>query len=128
MKEYLSNNYRRFLRFLFGSLSLTSAMFVFQACYGTPQDFGHDILIEGVVKAKKTNQPIAGIKVSVQNQPQYEYSDSSGKFGIYTRRENNYKLFFSDPDGTTNGNFQDKDTTILVVGESIFLNISLNEK
>jgi hypothetical protein len=104
-------------------------MFVFQACYGTPQDFGHDILIEGVVKAKKTDKPIAGIKVSVQNQPQYVYSDSNGKFGMYTQRENSYKLLFSDPDGPTNGTFLEKDTTIVAVGESImFLNISLNEK
>ena len=45
-------------RKLIGGLCLTSIAFVFQACYGTPQDFGSDLLIEGEVKAKSTGLPI----------------------------------------------------------------------
>ena len=36
---------------LFKGLCLTSVAFVFQACYGTPQDLGYDLLIEGKVMA-----------------------------------------------------------------------------
>ena len=43
---------------LIGGLSLTSTMFIFQACYGTPQDFGMDVLIEGQVKSKTSGLPI----------------------------------------------------------------------
>ncbi len=128
MKTYFTEKKRKFFRVLFGTLSLSSAMFIFQACYGTPRDFGQDVYIEGLVKAKKTDSPIVGIKVSIADQPQYEYTNSAGKFKIYTSRANSYKLSFSDVDAALNGNYLVKDTTIQIVNESIYLNIVLNEK
>jgi hypothetical protein len=53
---------RDWKRKIIGGLCLTSIAFVFQACYGTPQDFGEDLLIEGQVKSKTTGLPIKGIK------------------------------------------------------------------
>lgn len=44
---------RDWKRKIIGGLCLTSVAFVFQACYGTPQDFGNDLLIEGVRHNKK---------------------------------------------------------------------------
>ena len=44
---------RDWKRKIIGGLFLTSVAFVFQACYGTPQDFGNDLLIEGVRHNKK---------------------------------------------------------------------------
>ena len=58
--------HKKWVRRIVGGLSFTSALFVFQACYGTPQDFGLDILLEGQVKSKSTGLPIQGIKVSVE--------------------------------------------------------------
>ena len=73
---------RNWIRKLIGGLSFTTALFVFQACYGTPQDFGADVFIEGLVKSKKTGEPIKGIKVSVADNPQYQYTDEDGEFFI----------------------------------------------
>ncbi len=128
MKTNFTEKKRRFFRALFGTLSFTSAMFIFQACYGTPRDFGQDVMIEGIVKAKKTNLPIMGIKVSIENQPQYEFSDSSGKFKIYASFASAYKLTFADIDAVKNGDFLSKDTVIQVIKDSVYLNIVMNEK
>ncbi len=46
---------RDWKRKIIGGLCLTSVAFVFQACYGTPQDFGNDLLIEGVRHNKKND-------------------------------------------------------------------------
>src|SRR5690554_6966910 len=75
---------RNVIRQIVGGLSLTSAMFVFQACYGTPQDFGLDLLIEGQVKSKTSGLPIKGIKVSVADNMQYTWTNEEGEFSFYT--------------------------------------------
>ena len=51
---------RDWKRKIIGGLCLTSVAFVFQACYGTPQDFGNDLLIEGQVTSKISGLPIKG--------------------------------------------------------------------
>jgi hypothetical protein len=45
--KHLQEMKRNLLRRVLGSLSLTTAAFIFQACYGTPQDFGLDVYISG---------------------------------------------------------------------------------
>lgn len=119
---------RKFLRAVFGTLSFSTALFAFQACYGTPHDFGQDVYIEGIVKAKSTNNPIPGIKVSIEDQPQYEYTDIDGRFKIYANRSSEYKLHFIDIDSTINSSYLPKDTVISIIDKSAFLNILLNEK
>ncbi len=119
---------RKILRKVYGALSLSSALFVFQACYGTPPDMGMDVTIQGFVKSKTTNQPIAGIKVSIENHPQYEVTDSEGKFKIYTSRESVYKVKFEDVDFSKNGAFLPKDTVVKIIDEITFLNVSLDVK
>jgi len=42
----------KLLKKIVGGLSFTTAPFVFQACYGTPQDSGPDAYKEGIVKSK----------------------------------------------------------------------------
>ena len=80
---------KNWIRNLIGGLSLTSAMFVFQACYGTPQAFGEDLLVEGQVKSKTSGLPIKGIKVTVADKMQSEYTNDEGRFSLYTElREN----------------------------------------
>ena len=119
---------QNWIRIIVGGLSLTSAMFVFQACYGTPQDFGLDLLIEGQVKAKSSGLPIKGIKVSVSNNMQYTITDDEGKFSFYTEMLEGLTLKFHDIDSTQNGLFRDKDTVLTGLREKISLNIILEEK
>lgn len=113
---------------ILGGLSLTTALFIFQACYGTPQDMGLDILIEGQVKSGKTEQPIKGIKVSVEDKVQYQYTDESGKFSFYTESASSYKIKFEDIDLNVNGIFVEKDTLLKNIIKKIYLNIELEEK
>jgi len=122
------NMKRNVIRKIVGGLSLTSAMFVFQACYGTPQDFGLDLLIEGQVKSKTSGLPIKGIKVSVADNMQYEMTDEEGKFSFYTEMLEGLTLQFQDIDSTQNGSYINKDTVLTDLNENIYLDIVLEEK
>ena len=119
---------KKIKRKILGFLSLTSALFIFQACYGTPQDFGLDVYIEGIVRSEKTNKPIHGIKVSLANQPQYDYTSEQGKFKFYIERNNEYKIKFEDIDSLENRLFCSKDTILNNIDEAIFLEMTLIEK
>ena len=119
---------KNWIRKIVGGLSFTSAMFIFQACYGTPQDFGLDLLIEGQVKSKTSGLPIKGIKVSVTDNMQYEITDDEGKFSFYTEMLEGLKLQFQDIDSIQNGLYVDKDTVLTEINEKVNLNIILEEK
>jgi putative lipoprotein (rSAM/lipoprotein system) len=110
---------QKIIRKLLGTLSFTSALFVFQACYGMPRDTGIDVQIRGTVKSAKTNLPIEGIKVYVSNHEQYVFSDGSGNFVLYTEKADSYLVKFEDIDADNNGAFATKDTTIKNVYNSI---------
>ena len=126
---------RNLKRKLIGGLCLTSIAFVFQACYGTPQDFGNDMLIEGEVKSKSTGRPIKGIRVSIADNVQYTNTDDQGKFSLYIERSKSLNFMFSDIDANQNSQFISKDT-LLTINDSIFnsaqptvfLNIELENK
>ena len=122
------NMKRNVIRKIVGGLSLTSAMFIFQACYGTPQDFGLDLLIEGQVKANTSGLPIKGIKVSVADNMQYELTDENGKFSFYTEMLEGLKLQFQDIGSNQNGLYVDKDTVLIDLSENVYLDIVLEEK
>ena len=119
---------RNWRRKLLGGLSLTSALFIFQACYGTPHDFGLDIFIEGQVKSKTTDRPVKGIKVSVADKMQFEYTNEEGKFSFYTEIADSYKINFEDVDSNQNGIFANRDTVLKNINEKVYLNIVLAEK
>ncbi len=103
-------------------------MFVFQACYGTPQDFGLDLFIEGQVKSKASGLPLKGIKVSVADNMQYDLTDEEGKFSFYTEMLEGLKLKFQDIDSTQNGHYIDRDTLLTGAQDSVYLDIALEEK
>ncbi len=119
---------RSWVRKIIGGMSLTTAAFIFQACYGTPQDLGADIYVEGLVKSRKTGEPIRRIKVSVANNPQYQYTNDSGEFSFYTERADTCTIRFQDVDSDQNGSFIDKDTVLTDVLRHIHLDIFLEEK
>jgi hypothetical protein len=113
---------------IIGGLSFTTALFVFQSCYGTPQDFGNDVFIDGLVKSKKTGQPIKGIKVSIADLPQYLYTGEDGSFSLYTESAASCKIKFEDIDSNQNGVFSDKDTILINPLGKVHLDILLEEK
>lgn len=121
-------------RNILGGLCLTSVAFVFQACYGTPQDFGNDLFVEGKVVAKNTGLPIQGIKVSVLDGnnvlPQYIFTDENGNFSFYTYKLESNKIRFEDIDSVENGAFALKDTVIVLEKnqDSAFVEIELEDK
>lgn len=119
---------RNLLRNLIGVFSFSTALFVFQACYGTPQDFGQDILIEGKVISKSTGSPIEGIQISVADNTQTVSSDRNGNFSFYTSTADSYKLIFTDLDPAKNGSFASTDTILSTIKEKTFITIQLQEK
>jgi hypothetical protein len=116
------------LRYILRGLSLTSALFIFQACYGTPQDFGQDLYIKGSVKAKSTGLPIKGIKVSVPYDAQYYLTDTDGHFSFYTERVSSLIVLFEDIDSTQNTLFRNRDTVLTKIGEQVILDVTMDEK
>lgn len=103
-------------------------IFIFQACYGTPQDLQYDVLVEGQVKSKTSGQPIKDIKVSPANSTQYQRTDDAGKFSFYTQSEGRLELLFEDTDADLNGAFQDKDTILTNTYEKVWIDIKLEDQ
>jgi len=119
---------RNWLRNIIGGLSFTSALFIFQACYGTMQDISNDLLIEGQVKSKTSGLPVKGIKVSVVENRQYIITDENGRFSFYTMFSDTLKIGFENIDPLQDGGFLKKDTVLTNIENSVFLNIILEEK
>lgn len=119
---------RNILKRIIGGLSFTSALFVFQACYGTPQDLGLDLLVEGQVKSSGSNLPLEGIKVSVIENDQYVFTDEKGKFGFYAQVSDSINLAFEVVDSTQNSLYLSKDTVLDVKADRVYVDIKLDEK
>ena len=128
MNNKFAERKRIILRRIYGALSLSTALFVFQACYGTPHDMVRDVLIHGSVKSKANNQAIPGIKVTLDGDYSFALTDNSGQFEMYAIHASEYKLLFQDVDSIANGNFKEKDTVLNISNASYFLNISLDAK
>ncbi|HNW52024.1 MAG TPA: hypothetical protein PKH79_13140 [Prolixibacteraceae bacterium] len=126
MKSTIGEKRLKIRRAIFGTLSFSAALFVFQACYGTLEDAGIDVSIRGLVTSKTTSLPIPGVKVSIEDQPQYEITDEEGKFHIYTSNDSICNLRFKDIDSTQNGKFLPKDTVLKIVNHDVDLTISLD--
>lgn len=122
---------RHLFRKILAGISLTSVLFVFQACYGSPQDAEPDILIEGKVLSQNTGQAVEGIKIRVHGTTQNVLSDTAGNFSFYTALSDSFRLIFEDNDTSFAGHFLTKDTVVLNNNNStniINLNVLLEEK
>lgn len=117
----------RISRYFLGFFSLTGMMFIFQACYGTPQDFGLDVLIEGQVTSASDHEAIRDVEVSVIGLDQYTTTNENGYYSLYCPRQDNYQVSFADLDGDDHGSFLNHDTTIMLdqSEEQVLLNVSL---
>lgn len=118
---------RKHLRTLIGGLSFTTALFVFQACYGMPQDWQDDVLIRGKVVSNTTGQAIEGIKVESDLHEHYGITDNQGMFVFYTPWMDSLKLNIEDIDPGAYGNYVSKDSVLINPEREIFLNIALEE-
>lgn len=115
---------KNWIRKIFGGLSLAAVLFVFQACYGTPQDMGLDVLVTGQVKSATTGLPLSGVRITVANNHQYEVTDAEGKFSFYTVSDNEIKLNFLSENAALNS----FDTTLTNSRDQVFMEIKLSEK
>lgn len=118
---------RAFIRNLFKGITFTSMAFVFQACYGMPQDFGSDVFIHGIVKSSKTNKPIEGIKIYVNDEEQLsaDQTNVEGSFAFYAPEGTSYRLSFQDANSEQNGLYTTKDTIIYhqSINQSLVINL-----
>jgi hypothetical protein len=107
---------RKLLRTIFGSISLTAMVFIFQACYGMRGDF-YEVKFTGTVTSKTTSLPVKGIKVAISEGINHAFTDENGKFDFYASISDRYdspngiNINFLDIDGIENGLFAD--TTII---------------
>jgi len=118
---------RNWARGLIGGLSFTSALFIFQACYGMPQDMMNDLLLEGKVTSSTTGLPVEGIRVSLEEWENHVITDSEGDFSFYTLRTNRIRILCEDPDPYAHGHFASKDTLLTDPGDEVYVNIALEE-
>lgn len=119
---------RHWRRGIIGGLGFSSALFIFQACYGMPQDFHSEIRFSGLVKSKKTGTPIKGIHVSIKELGMDDITNDEGEFMLFTELIDRATLQFEDADSSENGVFIRKDTLIIEPAEELYLEIELEEK
>jgi hypothetical protein len=133
---------RQLLRAIFGSFSVTAMAFIFQACYGMAPDKINDVRFSGTVKSKGTKQPVKGIKVAVNDEHNFGFTDEKGAFDFYayvpyrsygkdsTRyAADSVTVRFLDVDGAENGHFTDTAININPTYEDqIIVNMELEEK
>lgn len=115
---------RKLWNVLWKGCSMTTMMFVFQACYGTFEDYGMDVYIEGVVKCKDTRQPMAGVKVVVRDSFQYTVTNEQGEYGLYVTADTAYRVSF-EVDGEAG--IRQRDTVVRSREEKIVLNMFLEQ-
>jgi len=128
LKTSVSERKRKFVRAIFGTLSFSTALFIFQACYGTPADMKEDNRVGGVVTSKTTGLPVPGIKVSWVNQPYTATTDQAGKFFFYLPLKEEYTLRFEDIDNATNGSYLTKDTLVKTQDGQLSLQIKMDSR
>ena len=119
---------RNWIRGIVGGLSFTTALFVFQACYGTPQDMMPDLHVEGKVVSGTTGLPIMHIKVTSQEAGFSTFTNDEGRFAFYTMWDSPITLLFEDMDGSVNGSFYNRDTVIIEPDGDLVVNMALEEK
>ena len=129
MKTTFAQRKRKILRSFYGTLSLSTALFAFQACYGVERDLGNDAFIYGKVTSALDGTPIKGIKVISLHDYNYSITDDDGKYELYTPSYNQLGLRFQDADSIENGLFQTRDTIFPIsYHQELELNITLDAR
>ena len=126
--SFLTLKKRKIARTIFGTLSFSTALFVFQACYGTPPDALADNSVQGVVTSVTTGLPIPGIKVSWKDRHFSGITDQNGKFMFYLPLQNEYILRFEDVDTAQNGSWQTRDTLVKIPDGRLSIQIKMDAR
>ena len=128
---------RKMIRYFCTGICLTSAAFVFQACYGPMIDGYDNVVLTGKVTSKSTKSPIMGIQVSVNDEEYlHSFTDKDGNFVFFASfptsnhsSKNNISVHFRDIDGIENGWFTDKTLFIDPTNQNeVIMNVELEEK
>ena len=115
--------YSKALRWVLGTLGVTSIAFVFQACYAPYYGDDYDRCINGEVLSATTHKPIKGIRITANDQPGYVETNSAGAFHIHLPISRNYDIRFEDQSDSIRA-YLPKDTIIpdsLYKGEKIII-------
>ena len=124
----------KWLRNLFKGASLTTALFIFQACYGTPQDALYEYgeaKISFTLLSGSTGNPLEGIhiysKITEDNSfGEYGITDKDGNCEVtlpYMRNEKGPYVRFEDPEN----NYKEKDTVLFDLrGRNIVVSLAEN--
>ena len=119
---------KKWLRNIVKGASLTTALFIFQACYGTGPDMEIDMVVEGIVKAKSTGLPVKGIQVEIESNNMYDITDTNGHFTIYSSMSDGLNLLLSEYDTNTYEQTSLMDTNITDLSDSVYVEIILKDK
>lgn len=87
-----------------------------------------EIRYSGQVKSKTSGQPLTGIKVSLKDMQQADYTDEAGEFLFFSELVDQATLLIEDVDADENGSYASKDTLLLHPEEEVFLEIELEDK
>ena len=96
---------REVLKRALSLFSLSTVAFTFQACYGSPNDFGYDVEITGRVTAIDDGNPIPNIQIETKDETARTWTDANGEFSLYAPIDTLYTLLVTDIDSTENGEF-----------------------
>lgn len=118
----------KWLRRIIGGLSFTSALFIFQACYGTPHDDFEDVYIKGQVTSTVTGKPLKGIRVYVTEDSQYEFTSEDGRYSLHAFRTSAASIRFESLDTVTNNYLILKDTVLSLSSSQVTLDVKLDSK
>ncbi len=123
IKKNLHRTWGKVLKWTLGSIGITSIAFVFQACYAPYYGDDYDRCINGEVLSATTHKPIKGIRITGNQQPGYEETDSTGSFHIHLPLSREYTLRLEDQSDSLRA-YLPKDTVIpdsLYRGEKIII-------
>ena len=120
----ISDIKRKIVRYFCTGICLTSAAFVFQACYGPDtDDYMRDVIIQGKVTSTSMDTPLNSIRVSLKGEnARSSYTSTDGSFIIYTPLQDKYDMNFFSPDWK----YIPKDTVIISSNKIIELHIRLD--
>ena len=115
----LTEKSRRIIRAIFRGIGAAAAALTISACpppwltfpepamYGPgPDRVREEVLIRGIVKSKKTGNPISGIAVyiNVEDPSYHNITYGNGEFHYYVyKKQDSYTIIFTDIDGDRNG-------------------------
>jgi len=112
----ISDRFRKTLRAVFRAIGVSVISLIIQACYGPPP-VAHDlppsayeppppkerIRFSGTVMENKTDKPIKGIQISVEESGDFVLTNENGSFVLSVPSLEKYTLIIKDIDGQDNG-------------------------